>query len=136
MLTLNDLITSSNSYPDRASSSALTPEVLQNLQQLLPLVNSLLSDIGWTNPKVSSGFRPPEINENITNAAKNSNHMKGLAVDILDDHNQTLGHLCTDDVLVSHKLYKESLQYTLGKNTNWVHLQSVPPHSGHTTFIP
>lgn len=88
MLTLNDWITSSGKYPERAKSSELTDEIKKNANTLLTLVNALLTDLAVDPmPKVSSGFRPSSVNSALPNAAKRSLHMTGLAIDLADEDN-------------------------------------------------
>jgi uncharacterized protein YcbK (DUF882 family) len=127
MIQLNDLLTSSGSYPDRAKSKELTKEVLDNAKTLLEKVNSLLKDLGITNVKLSSGFRPSSVNASIANAAKKSAHMICKALDIIDDKDQTIGKLVSSkpELLRKYGLFIEDLGSTKGKNTNWVHLDIV-----------
>lgn len=95
-----------------------------NADKLLLNVNALLNELGIEEAKVSSGWRPPSINGALTNAAKKSAHMIGLAVDILDDKNQTLGKLVASrpELLKKYNLWLEDLGSTRGQFSNWVHL--------------
>ena len=88
--TLEDWVTSSGKYPDRAKSMELTQEVKVNAGLLLELVNQLLAELGLdpSTLRISSGFRPSSVNSAIPNAAKKSLHMTGLAVDIEDPDNE------------------------------------------------
>lgn len=134
-LSLKDLTMGRDvSYPKE-----YTEEVQNNLKKLLAAVNAFLLDLGLTEkPKVSSGWRPAAINSSTPNAAKRSNHMVGLAVDILDDKSQSLAKqvLMRLDLLKKHGLYLEDPQSTVGKYTNWVHLQVKAPASGKQVFKP
>ena len=142
MITLQDYLTASGSYPDRAKSPELTPELLKNAEDLLSRVNALLQDLGISSAKVSSGFRPSAVNASIANAAKKSHHQRCAAIDILDDKDQSLAKkLCKDaednkqnSLLAKHGLYMEHPQHTIGKHTNWFHVQSVPPRSKSLVF--
>ena len=127
MINLNDYLTSSGSYPDRAKSSELTAELISNANTLLPKVNALLDELGIKNVKISSGFRTSEANVATPNSAKKSAHMICKAIDILDDKSQTLGKLIASrpDLLKKHGLMIEDLGSTIGKITNWVHLDDV-----------
>jgi hypothetical protein len=136
MINLKDAITSSGSYPNRATHPELTPDVVANLEVLLIHVNALLSGLGITKAKVSSGFRPSKVNAATKGAAKKSNHMLGNAIDILDDKKQTLANRLTPEILAKYNLYMEDKSATIGKMTNWVHLQIVPPKSKKRIFFP
>lgn len=100
------------------------PEIQSNAVILLQKVNALLNDLGVTNGDVTSGWRPPSVNSIVTNAAKQSYHMNGMAVDILDDKAQTLVKLVSSrpDLLRKYGLFVEDMNYTRGINTNWCHL--------------
>lgn len=127
MITLQDLLTSSGTYPDRAKSKELTPELLDNGNKLLTKVNGLLTEMGIKNVKLSSGFRPSDVNAKTPGSAKKSAHMRCDALDIIDDKGQTLGKLIAGrpDLLKKYELMIEDLGSTKGKNTNWVHLDQV-----------
>lgn len=123
---MNDLITLDDytkgrdkQYPDE-----WTEDVKNNAIKLLKIVNSFLNELGIKEAKVSSGFRPAAINGKITNAAKKSYHMTGLAIDILDDKNQDLAKLIASkpDLLRKYNLWLESPASTKGQNSNWAHL--------------
>lgn len=137
MITLNDWITSSNRYPERAQSPELTDEVKKNAENLIAKVNALLQDIGWTEAvSISSGFRPSGVNKNVKGAAKRSGHQTGLCIDIFQDKkdNQKLGFLIRSlqdnkglqGVLGANGLMMEKLEYTKGNNTDWIHLDIIP----------
>lgn len=136
MLTLKDAITSSGSYPDRESHPELTKEVISNLEALLPRINALLQELGIKSSRISSGFRPSQVNAATKGAAKKSNHMLGNAIDIIDDKSQSLANRLNPEILAKYNLYMEDKSATIGKATNWVHLQSVPPKSKKRIFLP
>lgn len=124
-ITLKDYLTASGSYPERETHKELTQDYLNNAQELLTAVNSFLDEIKWTGSrKVSSGFRPSEVNAATSGAAKKSLHMTCEAVDIIDDKSQTLSKLCEahPKELKKYALFLEDPTSTKGKNTNWCHL--------------
>lgn len=134
-----DFITKKNrriEYP-----ADFTQEIQDNAVKLLEKVNAFLAEIGVMNSRqVTSGWRPDAINSATPNAAKKSLHMRGLAVDILDDKDQTLAKLVLTkpDVLRKYGLFVESPDHTKGKNTNWCHLDCSPERSDRPSrmFIP
>lgn len=119
LLSLDDLITSSGKYPDRAKSNELTEEVKQNLLLLLERVNAILSDLEIDKVEVSSGFRPSSVNASIAGAAKKSLHMRGLAVDLADQSGTLKGIIqCSPHLLKTYELWLESPDAT----PTWCHL--------------
>lgn len=110
---------------DKTHKNELTPDIIDNAKKLIAKVNALLQDLGWTKDvKVSSGWRPAAINAGIGNASKKSSHMTGVALDLEDNKDQELGKLVLSrpDLLKKHGLWLEDLSNTIGKFTNWVHL--------------
>jgi hypothetical protein len=105
-------------------ASEFTDEINTNAIKLLGLINQLLSDLGIESADVTSGWRPPQINNKTTNAAKRSYHMLGLACDILDNEDQNLCNLVASrpDLLRKYGLWMESPTATKGHNTNWCHI--------------
>ena len=128
-ITLKDYLTASGSYPEREKHKELTPELLKNAEKLLVEVNQLLIDLGVDSVKISSGFRPAAVNAATAGAAKKSLHTQCLAVDIIDDKNQTLANKINkleneakDKFLAKYGLWLEHPEATRGNNTNWCHL--------------
>jgi len=83
--------------------------------------------------KVVSGWRPPRVNAATPNAAPNSKHMTGQAVDISDpdgDLDEWLN--TTRSALEAIDLYLEHPSATKG----WCHLQTKAPKSGNRVFYP
>lgn len=126
---IEDVITSSNTYPARAKDPELTKEVLDNIQKLVTAVNALFAHLNWTQPvKISSGFRPSQVNANVKGAAKKSLHTQGLALDIQQPKNNNelakkiREFQAKDNILTKLGLWMENPQYTIGQNTSWVHL--------------
>lgn len=134
-ITLQDWITSSGRYPERAKSVELTSEVIANAEDLIKRVNNLLNIINWEDKiTISSGFRPSGVNTNVAGAAKRSAHMIGKAMDIQQPKsNNKLGLLIRKiqdnkgkaGVLGQAGLMMESLESTIGANTSWTHLDTV-----------
>lgn len=142
LITLDMLITANNRYPDRLQSPELTDELKANGMKLLEKVNQLLRDLNITTIDLSSGFRPSTVNEDVPNAAKNSAHELCMAVDLIDDKNQSLAKLLENDYninkdnshLVKNELYMESPLSTIGHVSTWIHLQIRP--TINRVFIP
>lgn len=131
------------------------PAVEANAADLLRRVNALLAEIGMKTYSVS-GWRPPKYNAELrrlwiatkgaqgANTAVNSNHMTGNADDVFDNADQQIALLLLADwqangknsILARHGLYMEHPSKTIGKRTNWCHLQRVPPRSGEHVFHP
>jgi len=121
ILTLQDwLMGRDTEYPADYSK-----EIEQNALDLIKRVNGLLNDLEIRQITVSSGWRPPEINKSIGGSVK-SNHVIGKAVDIVDDKEQSIAKriLENPDLLKKHGLWLEDPDYTKGKRTNWVHLDT------------
>ena len=132
LISYEDYVTSKGRYPDRLNSLELTPEVKTNISELLNKVNSLLEELGITSVDISSGFRTSESNAKVLNAAKKSLHMVGQAIDIIDAKDQKLSKKLQEDaeknkensLITKYGLWLEHPQHTIGKNTNWCHLDT------------
>lgn len=113
-------------------------EIKQNIIILLERINPFLNELKITTCSVTSGWRPPSVNANTQGASKKSSHQSGQAVDILDDKDKKLAKMILDnkELLEKYNLYMENPDFTNGKYTNWVHLQSRPTKSGNRIFIP
>jgi len=127
MLTLKRYLTADNKYPDRETHKELNDEIKKNAEDLLKRVNALLADLGIDKVAVSSGFRPSGVNANTPGSAKKSAHMRGSAIDLSDDKSQTICKkiLAKPELLKKHGLWMEDPARTIGKNTNWTHLDTV-----------
>lgn len=111
--------------------SAPTVEIQTNASILLGRVNALLASLGL-RAAVNSGWRPPAYNATIPNAAPNSKHMTGHAIDLGDPDGELDDILFKDQtLLIEHKLWMEHPAATKG----WCHLQSIPPKSGNRIFF-
>jgi hypothetical protein len=138
-LELQDLLTSSGKYPERAKDPSLTMGILKNGNILLDKVNALLEEMDVESIIVNSGFRTAASNAATPNASKKSNHLTLCAID-LHDPEQKLGkkikldYEITKDqsVLVKYGLYMEDLSAT----PTWCHLQFVVTKSGKHIFMP
>jgi len=108
-----------------------TQEVQRNASLVVEAANRLLSAFGESR-RVTSGWRPPEVNAATPHASAHSNHMTAQAVD-LEDKDRRLAHFCNyTDVLDELGIWIEETAYT----PTWVHVQIVPPCSGKRRFIP
>lgn len=111
------------------------PELEANMNNTIALVNAFLSHIGvdW-DVQVSSGWRPSAINNATNGAALLSNHMKCLAVDIVDIYPHPLMQLIIQnfDKAENYGLYFEDFNWT----PSWVHIQIVAPKSGKRVYVP
>ena len=119
---------------DREYALSLTPDIERNAARTVLLANSLLSRFGESR-KVKSGWRPPAINSATPNAATNSKHMTGLAIDLADPDGD-LDDWCMSTFglaqLADIGLWLEHPSATKG----WTHWQSIPPKSGNRVFYP
>lgn len=128
---------------DKEYPALLTPELKANAEKTVTLVNKLLevsSKLGVTHElhpvtksNVSSGWRPPQVNAGIPNAAPKSKHMTCQACDIYDPDGE-LDDWCMEnlDKLKVIGLWLEHPSATKG----WCHVQIVPPKSGRQVFYP
>lgn len=82
---------------------------------------------------ITSGVRDAKLQAAINPKAPNSAHTRGQAADILDLKG-VLKTWCNDNVPLLEEigLWMEDFDYTRA----WVHMQTVPPKSGHRFFIP
>jgi len=113
-------------------ASDYTQDISINLDKLLVHLNEFRTIYG--KPMiVSSGWRPEAINAALSNSAKKSNHMKGLACDFKDSDG-SLAAWCLNNLAILEQcgLYMEDPASTKG----WCHLQCVPPGSGKRVFKP
>lgn len=117
---------------DKEYASQYTKEISDNIDLLLEKMNVIRK--AYAKPMiVASGWRPKEINDATKNAAKKSNHTKGLAVDIRDVDGKLWKW-----VILNLKLMKQLGIYLEDKRwtPTWVHFQIVPPKSEKRIFIP
>lgn len=117
---------------DKAYASEYTQEISDNIDKMLEPLNIVRQEYG--KPMyVSSGWRPPAINESTSNSGKASNHLKGLAVDF-KDHDGKLREWVIANLkrLAELGFYFEDFRWT----PTWVHFQIVPPGSKRRVYIP
>lgn len=121
------MITISAFLMGREKQFPLSVEQALNAADLLSRVNWLLAKLN-IDAVVTSGYRPPEINQ-VVGGANLSQHTLCKAVDILDPYGKT-GTLLTQrrELLVKAGLWLESPMYTR-KNVNgnivmWSHLDT------------
>jgi hypothetical protein len=126
LIDINGYLTASNRFPERALDKALNMELLKNANILLKAVNGLLNELGITTVVVTSGYRPVAVNAKVANASTTSAHTLCMAVDILDDKEQSLANKCkaSAQLLRKYGLWLENPDFTKGKNTNWCHLDT------------
>lgn len=141
------MITLADYLMGRREQHALSysPDIEREALRTVELANQLLSTAqaaGVTlerNPRtgslVSSGWRPPAINESTPGAAVRSLHMTGQAVDLYDPDGDLDDWLMSDggqSELARLGLWLEHPAATKG----WAHLQTKPPRSGRRVFYP
>ncbi len=133
------MITVQGYLTQHAPEGAAPAGVVANAEILIPRVNAALS-LAWSSavpcceaPQLASGWRPPAFNATVPNAAVNSKHMTGQAVDIVDpDGDLDAWCMANIDTLTDMGLWLEHPSSTKG----WCHLQSIPPRSGNNPFYP
>lgn len=108
----------------------LTDAHRMNAEMTVAKANTLLERFGEER-HVVSGWRPALINNATRGASPTSKHMLCQAVD-LEDHNKGLMNWCLNnpDILAEIGLWVEDTRDT----PTWVHVQTVPPNSGHRFF--
>lgn len=131
-LSLNDWITSSGKYPERAKE--MTDEIKVNAITLVEKVNQLLEKLGISEVDVSSGFRPESVNSKIANAAKKSAHMSGKAIDLSDKDGKIKALVGSQPELLRElELFMEDSKST----PTWCHVDYVDRKDRPSrTFIP
>lgn len=130
---------------DRLFPRAYSPEIEVEARRTVELANRLLqiaveAGVGMdpspkTGTLITSGWRPPEVNASIPNAAPKSHHMAGRAVDLYDPDGELDDWLMSDpgQAELEHVgLWMEHPSATKG----WCHLQTVAPRSGRRVFYP
>lgn len=112
----NDLLTRVNRIHQLAEADGV-------VFQTNPATHSRISGSG------NGGFRPRDTKTGMPN----STHKDGRGLDTYDPHRE-FASWCIEHftVLAEHGLHMEDARWT----PSWVHLQSVPPKSGKTVYIP
>lgn len=107
-------------------------DIQANMALLLIKVNVLR--LRWGSPmKVTSGIRTPADQQIINPKKPHSNHLTGHAIDIYDKDLIITSWLKSEE----GNAYLEELDlYCEEGNEDWIHIQDVPPKSGHRWFWP
>jgi hypothetical protein len=130
MLTPYDILTSGDKYADRIDSPECTTQVRICAADTAERVSKLLTFLGFTGVKVSSGFRTQKANTD-TKGAKDSAHLYGMAVDIIDKGGLLAKAIMANtELLRKFDLYIENPQQT----PTWIHFQTRKPYSGNRIF--
>lgn len=130
---------------EREFATAMSPKLEREAERMVALTNELLRRARLAgvslvaNPRtgthVSSGWRPPQVNASTPNAAPNSKHMTGQAIDLYDPDGDLDDWLMTKEgqtAMTDIGLWHEHPSAT----KTWAHIQSIPPRSGRRTFYP
>ncbi len=132
---------------DRLYASHLRAEIIRNADITVRKVSTLLhaADLDGIEPgedqvtgtAVSSGWRPPAVNDRTANAAAQSTHLTGEGVDLQDHADRRLAAWCCRNLhhLINLGLYLEDPRWTGGRDP-WVHLQTRAPRSNKRIFVP
>lgn len=116
-------------YPCPAAVRANAPITLSKVNILLGMAEK----DGVFCDKCSSGWRPIGINDKTSNAAKGSKHISGQALDVFDPERRFAQWCILNlDKLEAVGLWMEDPRWT----PTWVHLQTIPPNSGHRVYVP
>ena len=115
----------------RVPVALLPPSMRSNADTLLLRVNKLLE--GYTGTvQVSSGYRPPSLNQAVGGASL-SWHQQCAAIDLVDTDGSLWEHCLKNlELCADLGLWLEDKRWT----PTWVHLQIYPPGSGRRIFVP
>lgn len=121
-------------HPGDAPSAATKANALTLLARVNTMLIQLPPEIECAKkPVVNSGWRPAWYNATVANAAPNSKHITGEAIDLADPEGELDEFLLAHPQrLIDHDLYLEHPSTT----RRWTHLQSVGPKSGRRIFFP
>lgn len=115
------------------ANAELTVDAVNGLLARLEKAGIPLEVNPQTKTIVSSGWRPPQINNQVKNAAVKSKHMTAQACDLYDPEglidDWLMDNLPADSTL---GLFMEHPSATKG----WSHVQIIPPKSGKKVFYP
>jgi len=132
MLKIEEVFTSSGSYPDRLKSKELTLDARLNAGKLVQAINELFADLKIPVPKINSGFRTQQANMAVK-GSRLSAHCTCQAVDLHDTDQELYRLLATNiPLLKKHGLYMEDGS----KTPSWCHLTTRAPASNKQIFLP
>jgi hypothetical protein len=123
-------------FQDSIVNYGFTPHAVdyERCDDLLTRVNALFEAL-CLPCELRSGHRTREKSLALIasghRATLGGNHERSFAVDVADNENEADGEI-TDEILAAYGLWREAPDAT----RSWVHLQTVPPKSGHRTFNP
>lgn len=114
-------------------TGAIRDNALKTVAATRKLLTLAEAETGLVWDTVTSGWRPKSVNDATANAAKGSNHLLALAVDI-GDPDRTLAQWCVSnpDKLAECGIWIEDPRFT----ATWLHAQIVQPKSGKRIYIP
>lgn len=125
---------------DTAYADELTLEIARNARRTIEVINAVLAamaadGVDLAGVHVSSGWRPPAVNDHTAHAGQHSKHLTGEACDLADLPDRRLARWA-----LAHRkeLWElgvrgmERPQWT----PSWLHLQTVAPPSGRFLYIP
>jgi hypothetical protein len=125
---------------DTAYAEAFTLEIARNARRTIEVVNAVLAamaadGVDLAGVHVTSGWRPPAVNDDTQNHAEHSKHLTAEACDLADLPDRRLARWS----LANRKTMwdagvrgMERPQWT----PSWLHLQTVAPASGRFLYIP
>lgn len=126
LITIDDLLMG------RTTLDQLPDDQVVNANTIVPRANELLSHFGQYRA-CNSGYRSLEDQMRINPHAPKSKHMVCAAIDLEDK----------DGKLKAFAVNNQALLATIGlwmeapaSTPTWLHVQCLPPGSGHRTFIP
>lgn len=141
MISLTDFLMGRREQHPLSYSPGIEREALRTIELANQVLNAAQA-AGVTlerNPRtgslVSSGWRPPAVNEATPGAAVRSLHMTGQAIDLYDPDGDLDDWLMSDagqTALAQVGMWLEHPAATKG----WCHLQTKPPRSGRRVFFP
>jgi hypothetical protein len=119
MITLADYV---KDWPEKYPDEYRDGDIENNAKFLLHQVNTFLEMIGMPEVHaITSGWRPREYNATIPNAARNSYHIAGRAVDIADPTGELIKKIAPRATeRRAMQLWMESPLRTRG----WIHLDN------------
>ena len=124
MAKLNQYISVTEFLMNRITPEELSPELMGNMNTIIPRANELLEDFGQYR-KCNSGYRSSADQDRINPGAPHSFHLICAAIDLADEDGK-LNEFCKNNI----GLWCEERQ------GEWQHVQCFPPKSGKIFFFP